>query len=641
MVYVKQIEIVNFGPIERTSLKDLKAVNIIVGPNNCGKTHILKAVEILSMDFPISSVPFRRAGKHRVELTYHFDNGKKLRLIDDAERSILVAGTDDSDILSTLKDKILFCDDQRCSTATEYVKGSPEVLESIEEDIKPVDPNFIGFEIKRHAKKSTFFRKCGKDEEEEFEFEEQGSGIKFVVGLFARIAENADKEIILIDEPELGLHPAAKVYLFEQIKRLAENGKQIFVVTHDPFFASPQLLDEGLCSVYVYSFCENQFIRIDPSELKHGHSFVGFFPHNLSMKDIHIYVEGPSDVYALQGFLLAYLRKKGLSMIDFDRVGVFHLGGDKYAHLFYTIPKVPRSIVIFDGNKKDEQKLERVKNNLNTLRESLGDRATFPEFVLCKDEGMEDRLEKARNALDQGKCPVFFLEKDDISEYFGLGDTKPKPVDIAREAIRVENVPVEFEKVFDLIFQTKIELELVARENLLDDWLHGWVNLSGGAVEVCEFDGKKYLKKTRNAEPAGAYKLLSREVNRNEGKIVFKGKVYSPYNRVAFGDRLILEDAVGNGYGLFVFHGKYVAIELRRVGRASEDLAKETYKDLRDKWYEFELTIDGSRISLVISVEGIKMFELHAEDDTYDKFERVAIRGGYNYFVSDLSVYVE
>ncbi len=34
MVHVKQIEIVNFGPIERTSLKDLKAVNIIVGPNN-------------------------------------------------------------------------------------------------------------------------------------------------------------------------------------------------------------------------------------------------------------------------------------------------------------------------------------------------------------------------------------------------------------------------------------------------------------------------------------------------------------------------------------------------------------------------------------------------------------------------------
>lgn len=48
MRFLKYIELHNYLNIKQARLNDLKDLNIIIGPSNCGKTSLLKAVNLLS-----------------------------------------------------------------------------------------------------------------------------------------------------------------------------------------------------------------------------------------------------------------------------------------------------------------------------------------------------------------------------------------------------------------------------------------------------------------------------------------------------------------------------------------------------------------------------------------------------------------
>jgi len=630
MSYIKELEIKNFGPIESAELRNLRNINIIIGPNNCGKTHILEAINFLGKlnDEPFAAEKYRRSRKHDIEIVYTVHDNTKLRLVSSGDIikpsngssknvRVLFHDTDDKELKKLSKDR--------------------ESLEYISNIIKGLDYYSEGLEGRTYLEKISVVRRCGEDLDE-WDFSEQGSGFKYGVPLLVSLKKlEEDYDILLIDEPELGLHPAAKIFLFELFKKLARKGKQIFIATHDPFFANPRLIDDT-CSVYSYSFDSNKFINIDFSSIKHRYTFVGFFPHNTSMKDIHIYVEGPEDVYVFQAFLLTYLKKKKMSMIDFNRVAIFHLGGDNYSHFLYTVPKIPKSLIILDGNKKDDNKLKKVINKLNNIYDSPEDLATFPKFALCTE------ISQVEKELENGKCPIYFLKKNDIHEYFEEFSKKPNALEFAKKVLTVDDLPDEFKEIFDIIFGNK---------NLVfggSDWYLDWKDVDGGKIEICEFQGKKCLKKTKNSDPAGAYKELFKKIERKDGKIIMEGFVYRPKSNdvSAVGDRIFLEDDEGNGYGVFVYHGNYAAIEMREKGMSKEILKykefKNEYKEfknnLQGSWYKFKFIIDDTKIYLTIENNG-KLLKLMAENETYSKFSRVAIRGGYEYYVSDLKVYLE
>ncbi len=44
---LQKIEIENYGNLQKVSLKNLRQLNILIGPNNSGKTHILQAINKL------------------------------------------------------------------------------------------------------------------------------------------------------------------------------------------------------------------------------------------------------------------------------------------------------------------------------------------------------------------------------------------------------------------------------------------------------------------------------------------------------------------------------------------------------------------------------------------------------------------
>lgn len=47
MRFIKSIELDNYLNVKHAKLDDLKDLNVIIGPNNCGKTSVLKSVELL------------------------------------------------------------------------------------------------------------------------------------------------------------------------------------------------------------------------------------------------------------------------------------------------------------------------------------------------------------------------------------------------------------------------------------------------------------------------------------------------------------------------------------------------------------------------------------------------------------------
>ena len=47
MAFLKTVDIKSFRDIRDLSIKKLGAINLIVGDNNCGKTSVLEAIELL------------------------------------------------------------------------------------------------------------------------------------------------------------------------------------------------------------------------------------------------------------------------------------------------------------------------------------------------------------------------------------------------------------------------------------------------------------------------------------------------------------------------------------------------------------------------------------------------------------------
>ena len=243
---------------------------------------------------------------------------------------------------------------------------------------------------------------------------EQGSGVRSIICLIADILSSPEKDIILIDEPELGLNPASKQALLEWLLEKSKE-KQIFIATHDPSFVNPLLLSKEDVSIYFFSVYKanrgkKPFVRIDPNQIEDPNSFAGFMPHTTSLKDIHLYVEGGSDVYVFQGLLYSYLKSKVSAdwYKIWNKVGIYHFHGDNWSHLLYTVVKEPyKAVVILDGDKKEDAK-EKVK-----VFNEYGENKIFPRFEFC--ESIDNLSEKLR---EDNVCPVYCLEKKDLRDYF-------------------------------------------------------------------------------------------------------------------------------------------------------------------------------------------------------------------------------
>lgn len=519
MHFLKYIKLNNYLNLKHATLEGLKDLNIIIGPNNCGKTSLLKAVDKLSnIDFARYSPSFicstctncftadndilsvglgvnqreKYLTNTKVNAIIGYDTseiekvlpdfsetrnktlesavghmhtdatvrnhlsdefGKERLVLKERAKQKLIAEHISPIIWNEIKTRIfnhiLFCPDERLQSYKE--KEIPEYINSknlttsaqrrlIEFLSGIVDPKIIdlhhSLDLVRGVENQDFTTSIA----------EQGSGVKSLICLVADILSERQAKILLIDEPELGLNPSGKhaflEFLLEQTR-----GKQIFLATHDPTFVNPVLWKRENVSVYLFSMISDDFVKVNLVESKQDpNTFAGFLPHTTSLKQVHIYVEGTYDVYNFQIFLDKYAKrtfKKDWYRV-LNKVGIYHLGGDFWSHLLYTIPKRPYiSLVILDGDKKStvEQVIERY---------TIIEKDRFQVFESL-EEIVHGKHDLTKFLSRPCPCPIYCLKRSEIEDYL-----EPRPSSKEKGPLvanKMGTIPSEIKKIFDVMLE--------------------------------------------------------------------------------------------------------------------------------------------------------------------------------------------
>ena len=502
MKLLNRIEIRDIKSNPKADLDNLKDFNVIIGPNNCGKTNILETVlsvrnateggnllckqcekirskaRINARHLKLDKEDIYLGGKDTQRKPYlrisfnknvapkiyieSFDSFSQITMDEVENRDAHLSGdltfTGNTDLkqehlspfnfnngFSKLVSSILYCPEARLQT----YKG-----QSIKDYIR--EKRLRGTQLQAWA---NFFNRIVDPKVEDFthgldiirkledsyeaKLDDQGSGFRSVACLAIDLISSNSAYILLIDEPELGLNPLSKQLLLqflleESIKR------QVIIATHDPTFVNPILWQSADASIYIYSPYKNEYVKINLTQSNSDpETFGGYLPHTVSLRDTHIYVEGSSDVYIFQSFLRQYCQAKYDNWSEMiNRVGIFHLAGDFWCHLLYTLPNQPyKCIVILDGDKRKEAK--EVCQIYSESNETI---------VKIK---FAENINEIQTIIDDGHShPVYCLSKDCIELYLGLNECNPpgynKMVDGPKNA---ENIPLprEINDIFDAV----------------------------------------------------------------------------------------------------------------------------------------------------------------------------------------------
>jgi predicted ATP-dependent endonuclease of OLD family len=281
-------------------------------------------------------------------------------------------------------------------------RGGPEKLRTIQQTVS----SLLGVEIDAFQAESSF----GEEPEAELDVDKfivqiNGAGIREALRLILDY-EFAQPHILLVEEPEIHLHPALETSMMRYLKRVGEES-QIFITTH-----STNFLDTAeMRNVYLVS--KNGATRVQLINMAEAEASIprelGIRLSSLFMFDRLAFVEGPSDEDVLREW--ASTLNINLAQVS---VGFVPMGGVRNLASYATEQTIAflskRQVhmwFIIDRDERDDMEVQK-------LVESLGDRARM--IVLGKRE--------LENYLIVPRAIAKFIEvKRDLS---GIAD-QPSP----------------------------------------------------------------------------------------------------------------------------------------------------------------------------------------------------------------------
>lgn len=187
----------------------------------------------------------------------------------------------------------------------------------------------------------------------EYELKKESHGIKELLVLLTHLYDDSHK-VLIIDEPELNLHPQYQAFLLEHIRKVAgspdEGKKIIYLITHSPFILDFQTI-EDLKSV----ICFHEDFRI-PSFLhdlssENEEKIKKIIPHlnvhhkQLFFAETPIFVEGIFDAQ----FIKAVQEKREVS-IEGAGSTIIDVGGNENLSSYFLLSKAfgKKSIFLYD-----------------------------------------------------------------------------------------------------------------------------------------------------------------------------------------------------------------------------------------------------------------------------------------------------
>lgn len=282
---LQRIHIENFKSLKNVAL-ELQQVNILIGPNNSGKSNLLKALELalntekltkltisqekrLNFNFDFLNIPRivvnykneefdLQIGKHESAFL-KFKNSKNVTLVhqfnEDYEKTFLYfinpnLLTKPSPLLSG--NQTVSEDASNLVAFLDFLRDQhPDLFQKIQTDLSLCIPEFtqIRFEnvtptendVKIFGDKT--FKRLGlfdKTHGNVFWADELSEGVLYFLALLCIIHQPNSPKMLLLEEPERGVHPRRIKEVIGFIKQLAyEKDIQVIMTTH-----SPLILDE-------------------------------------------------------------------------------------------------------------------------------------------------------------------------------------------------------------------------------------------------------------------------------------------------------------------------------------------------------------------------------------------------------------
>lgn len=216
-------------------------------------------------------------------------------------------------------------------------------------------------------------------------------GIKELLILLTHLY-NDENESLVIDEPELNLHPQYQSFLISEIKKVLSNErfnkKNIVLITHSPFILDLKT-PEDLKSIISFNSTFDipaHLCNIDEDKLKQFSPLISnlnVHHKQLFFADSPIFVEGIFDSM----FFQALQNKRGVSLEGAGSCLIDVGGNDKIAQYFYLSESLgKKSYFVYDLDSLFSKKLRQSADSSELTKEylsSIGASESFQET--CSD----------------------------------------------------------------------------------------------------------------------------------------------------------------------------------------------------------------------------------------------------------------
>lgn len=216
------------------------------------------------------------------------------------------------------------------------------------------------------------------DGDKTLNFEELGAGQQQILALsfahaYAICFKDKSSLVLILDEPEAHLHPLAQKWLARTLFRMANEGLQIVITTHSPYFIDLNYL-EGLYLVKKENNATKvinnsrgelaEYCRKTGAKKANEHTIIPFYSKSAISNILKgffaskiVLVEGMTEELTLP----IYLEKVGLDVLK-EGIDIIGVGGKgelaKWWRLF-TLFKIPTFICFDNDDKNDENKNKR------------------------------------------------------------------------------------------------------------------------------------------------------------------------------------------------------------------------------------------------------------------------------------------
>lgn len=361
-VKIKEIFISNyrsFAPRDRklgANHTPLSNINILVGPNGTGKTNFLNAIRDC-----IDWKTFNSQGTYTIELNYN-DRCKPIEInlsVDAADGVRTARLFREASLGDSQPEDIRDPDPKQDDFFQQWIfpLGFPRRFSEIDDLNQNKDDQSYELikqnwdKIREDAsrinlKLNDIPRPPGSNpgrERDGFFFDildehgvpiiEGSDGKANFLFLIIRIRTRRKGSVLLIEEPDVGMHPGLQKQFLDYIKLLAQKENyQFLITTHSPYLMNLTALDNNV-AVFRFSIDSNGYSQLTRVSQKidnwHALLDLGHVPSDVLHPNGVIWVEGPSDLIYISSWLklLAPDLTRG---IDYE---IMWYGGSNIAHL--------------------------------------------------------------------------------------------------------------------------------------------------------------------------------------------------------------------------------------------------------------------------------------------------------------------